>query len=319
MSDFVYQGDDFEDKVRKQVEFYFSDSNLQTDKFMLTNYQANDGWVELKTILTFGRMKQYRPEEKVIEALKKSDKLKLSANNDMITRIEPVKISDIDKNERKKRTIHIEGFPKDLSQDDVESWFHEKILPFLPNEKVINTIRRVKSRVKKEFFGVVDAELKNLDDVKWLLEDVELSFEKGIVTKMEASDVQERQLLKKMSLLTHYEMKETGKRFGQNEVTKRRNSFNDSHKNNKKFKGGKNNKNNKNNKGNKNEKLDKVEEKSTTSSETNSETKSEETEPSEAKSEESKPETKPEESKAETKQDEVKTDDKPAALVDSSC
>ena len=33
MTDFVYQGEDFDEKVRKQVEFYFSDSNLQTDKF----------------------------------------------------------------------------------------------------------------------------------------------------------------------------------------------------------------------------------------------------------------------------------------------
>ncbi|KAJ8139152.1 hypothetical protein OY671_007636, partial [Metschnikowia pulcherrima] len=70
MTDSIYTGDDFEDKVKKQVEFYFSDSNLQTDKFLFKIYEANDGWVELKTILTFGRMRQYRPEERAIAALK---------------------------------------------------------------------------------------------------------------------------------------------------------------------------------------------------------------------------------------------------------
>ena len=99
MTDSIYTGDDFAEKVKKQVEFYFSDSNLQTDKFLWRIYEANDGWVELKTILTFGRMRQYRPEEKVIEALKTSDKLTLSPNEDMVRRSAPLK----DYNELKKK------------------------------------------------------------------------------------------------------------------------------------------------------------------------------------------------------------------------
>lgn len=101
MTDFVYQGEDFDEKVRKQVEFYFSDSNLQTDKFLWKIYESNDGWVELKTILTFGRMRQYRPEDKVISALKELKKLVLSANNDMIRRKDPIKDFNEVKNTRK--------------------------------------------------------------------------------------------------------------------------------------------------------------------------------------------------------------------------
>lgn len=110
MTEFVYQGDDFEDKVRKQVEFYFSDSNLQQDKFLWKIYEANDGWVELKTILTFGRMKQYRPEEKVIEALRSSKKLELSANNDMIKRIDPLKDFNEIKNTKRETLYTSKGF-----------------------------------------------------------------------------------------------------------------------------------------------------------------------------------------------------------------
>lgn len=230
MTEFVYQGDDFEDKVRKQVEFYFSDSNLQQDKFLWKIYEANDGWVELKTILTFGRMKQYRPEEKVIEALKSSNKLELSANNDMIKRKDPLKDFNEIKNTKKRNTVHIEGFPHDLTQEQVETWFEENIAPQLPKEKVINSVRRIKSRAKKEFFGVVDVELTNEEDAQYLIKDVEISYDQGILSKEEAQNVDKKNLLKKMSLLTFQEMRESGKRFGQNEVTKRRNSFNENNK-----------------------------------------------------------------------------------------
>ncbi|KAG7662335.1 uncharacterized protein J8A68_004106 [[Candida] subhashii] len=209
MTDFVYQGEDFDQKVIKQVEFYFSDSNLQTDIFLFKIYQANDGWVELKTILTFGRMKQYRPEERVIEALKKSDKLELSANNDMIKRKEPLKDFNELKNTRKRNTIHIEGFPKDLTQEALESWFNEKIATELPNEKVICCIRRIKNRFTKEFLGIVDVEFKTQEDTEYVLNTVELSYPEGIVS---AEGRDKKDLLKKMSLLTFQEMREGGKR-----------------------------------------------------------------------------------------------------------
>lgn len=236
MSDSVYTGEDFEDKVRKQVEFYFSDSNLQTDKFLYKIYESNDGWVELKTILTFSRMRQFRPEEKVIEALEKSDKLVLSANKDMIKRSEPLKDFNEIKNNRKRNTVHIEGFPKNLTQDDVEAWFTNEILPKLPEIKETASIRMVRSRAKKEFFGVIDVEFKSIKDTEFILNDIELIYPKGIVEKSEDAN-EKKDFLKKMSLLTFQEMRESSKRFGVNEVTKRRNSFNDNK--DRKFKKGK--------------------------------------------------------------------------------
>lgn len=236
MSDSIYKGEDFEDKVRKQVEFYFSDSNLQTDKFLYKIYEANDGWVELKTILTFSRMRQYRPEDKVIAALKQSDKLVLSSNEDMIKRSEPLKDFNEIKNNRKRNTVHIEGFPKDVTQEEMESWFNTEIIPNLPQEKEVASIRRIKSRAKREFFGVVDVEFKSQKDSEYILNDIELSYPKGIVAKTDEEN-DKKDFLKKMSLLTFQEMRESGKRFGVNEVTKRRNSFNDNK--DRKFKKGK--------------------------------------------------------------------------------
>lgn len=234
MTDSIYTGDDFAEKVKKQVEFYFSDSNLQTDKFLWRIYEANDGWVELKTILTFGRMRQYRPEEKVIEALKTSDKLTLSPNEDMVRRSAPLKDYNELKNIRRRNSVHIEGFPNDLTQEALEEWFTTKIIPNLPKEKNVCSIRRIRNRATKEFFGVVDVEFRTQEDSEFFL-GVSVSYPRGIVKDEE---VDEKDRLKKMSLLTFREMRESGKRFGVNEVTKRRNSFKDN--NRKKFrKGGK--------------------------------------------------------------------------------
>lgn len=243
MTDFVYQGSDFEEKVKKQVEFYFSDSNLQTDKFLWRIYEANDGWVELKTILTFGRMRQYRPEDRVIAALKTSDKLVLSPKEDMIRRKDPLREFNELKNVRKRNSVHIEGFPNETSQEDLEEFFNTKICPNLPKEKVICSIRRIKTRSTKEFFGVVDIEFKTQEDADFFLKEVEISYPQGIVPK-EPTDVGEKSVLRKMSLLTFQEMRESSKRFGVNEVTKRRNSFNESRGNKKFSKGFKGKKNN---------------------------------------------------------------------------
>ncbi|PSK40806.1 hypothetical protein C7M61_000461 [Candidozyma pseudohaemuli] len=221
MSDSVYTGEDFDAKVRKQVEFYFSDSNLQTDRFLWRIYEANDGWVELKTILTFGRMRQYRPEERVIAALKESDKLVLSANEDMIRRKAPLKDQNELKNIRRRNSVHIEGFPGDVSQEQLEEWFNEKIVSQLPKEQAFASIRRIRNRAR-EFLGVVDVEFKTQEDLEHFLK-LDVSYPQGVV-----EGVEEKDLLKKMSLLRFREMKESGKRFGVNEVTKRRSSFKDS-------------------------------------------------------------------------------------------
>lgn len=231
MSDSIYTGDDFEDKVKRQVEFYFSDSNLQTDKFLFKIYEANDGWVELKTILTFGRMRQYRPEERAIAALKTSDKLVISPNEDMIRRKDPLKDYNEIKNAKRRNSVHVEGFPTTLLQDEVEEWFHRNILPVLPKEKSVCSIRRIRARANKEFLGIVDIEFKTLEDAEHFLA-LSVSYADGIVDEEKVED--KKDLLKKMSLLSFRQLKESGKRFGVNEVTKRRNSFKDN--NRKKFK-----------------------------------------------------------------------------------
>ena len=46
-------------KIKQQLEFYFLDSNLPKDKFLLTvSKKTPEGWVSLKTISEFKKMRQ---------------------------------------------------------------------------------------------------------------------------------------------------------------------------------------------------------------------------------------------------------------------
>ena len=64
-------------KALKQVEFYFSDSNLPRDKFLLKEVQkSEDGWIPISLIATFARMKKITEDVRLIAtALEESESL----------------------------------------------------------------------------------------------------------------------------------------------------------------------------------------------------------------------------------------------------
>ena len=115
----------------------------------------------------------------------------------MIRRKDPIKDFNEVKNTRKRNTIHIEGFPKDLSQDDVENWVNEKLLfNYLKKKKFVLFVElRVEQR--KNSFGVVDIEFKTQEDAEFILNNVELSYPEGIISKEDAQSLEKKDLLKK--------------------------------------------------------------------------------------------------------------------------
>lgn len=61
------------DVLTNLLQYYFGDANLPKDKFLLEETKKDDGWVTLKTLLTFNRLKSLSEEaEAIITALKKS-------------------------------------------------------------------------------------------------------------------------------------------------------------------------------------------------------------------------------------------------------
>ncbi|KAF0891814.1 hypothetical protein E2562_010995 [Oryza meyeriana var. granulata] len=124
--------------VLRQVEFYFSDSNLPRDTFLLkTVEESEDGLVSLALICSFSRMKKHlglkaevkqetMPEETVLavaEVLRRSSALRVSEDGKKVGRaIELSKLDEI-MEQVDSRTIAASPFPYNVKLEDVQSFF----------------------------------------------------------------------------------------------------------------------------------------------------------------------------------------------------
>ncbi|KAH6760617.1 hypothetical protein C2S51_017566 [Perilla frutescens var. frutescens] len=124
-------------KVIRQVEFYFSDSNLPRDKFMMKTISENDdGMVSLALICSFSRMRGHlglgdaKPEDvsedtiqAVAETLKTSTFLKVSEDGEKVGRVtELAKPEEVIK-QSDDRTIAAAPLEYDVNLEHVESFF----------------------------------------------------------------------------------------------------------------------------------------------------------------------------------------------------
>ncbi|VDM33643.1 unnamed protein product [Hydatigera taeniaeformis] len=69
-----------ENRILRQIEFYFSDANILKDQFLLRSVRSNkEGWVKLSTIAAFRRVQTLTNDEDVIRrALKSSAQIEIS-------------------------------------------------------------------------------------------------------------------------------------------------------------------------------------------------------------------------------------------------
>ncbi|KAL9576847.1 MAG: hypothetical protein Q9212_006770 [Teloschistes hypoglaucus] len=121
--------------IRKQVEFYFSDSNLYQDAFLFEKVQGHDNKpVPISVVHSFKRMRHFQPFSAVVEALKESATL-VVVNEDQVQRKNalPEELKDKSMNEVKhvfldeamKRSVYLKGFgeEKPCTQFEVEAFF----------------------------------------------------------------------------------------------------------------------------------------------------------------------------------------------------
>ncbi|KAJ3033741.1 hypothetical protein HDV00_005862 [Rhizophlyctis rosea] len=143
-------------KILKQVEFYFSDSNLPKDKFLLNLVQTTPGgWVTIDTLCTFNRLKALTTDKSLIAAaLRESHELlevdQAGFKVRRATQIRPLgKVSD--------KSIYAKGFPVDLKNalEEVESFF-----------SAFGPVQHIKLRrdADRKFKGSVFVEFKNITD-----------------------------------------------------------------------------------------------------------------------------------------------------------
>ena len=79
-------------KVQKQLEFYFSDENLQRDAFMVKHISRNrDGFVSLKLVASLRKVKAASKDIEVIkQAIGNSETLVLNADRTKVRRLAPL-------------------------------------------------------------------------------------------------------------------------------------------------------------------------------------------------------------------------------------
>jgi len=124
--------------IRKQVEFYFSDSNLPRDKFLLEQVGGSkNNPVELKTLHSFKRMRHFQPFEAIVNAMRESTFLELCEDDTCVRRKEPLpaeldngpdpKAVQIFEDRAMPRSIYAKGFGEETpsTQFDIEAFFAE--------------------------------------------------------------------------------------------------------------------------------------------------------------------------------------------------
>lgn len=143
-------------KIKKQVEFYFSDANFRVDAFMKQQALLNNGYIPIDTILTFKKMKDLNADKDSV--IKSLDGSKIVECKDgCLKKIETDEFknyvcdSDID-----SKCIYVSGFSKESTLEEVEG-----ILAFL--NPLLIRMRREKN---KKFSGSVFVELKNVEEVE---------------------------------------------------------------------------------------------------------------------------------------------------------
>lgn len=117
------QSDDTKE-ILKQVEFYFSDSNLATDKFLYTMISENAGWADLRTVANFKRMRRFQPFTSVVAALRESTFLEVDDSGEKVKRKTELKPFTAT-NSPVSRSVYVKGFPEETKtlQVDLEKYF----------------------------------------------------------------------------------------------------------------------------------------------------------------------------------------------------
>jgi hypothetical protein len=107
-------------KVKKQIEFYFSDSNFPNDNFLKTKSTEHElGFIPISVIATFKRVQSLSDNVGVIaESLQDSDVVELNEDKTMIKRKHPVP-EGLDKT-FVQRSVYFSKFEKEVTIDELE-------------------------------------------------------------------------------------------------------------------------------------------------------------------------------------------------------
>ena len=151
-----------ENKIRRQLEYYFGDFNLMRDQFLkneikLSNDANNEGYVPIEVMLKCNRLSQLSTDkEKIASAISSSKLLQVKEDGSAVRRNPERKLPVDDEIYRlslKSRTCFVSGLPRDehgkgettpASIDEVYNYMEELGLE-------VETVK-IRTRTKKVYF-----------------------------------------------------------------------------------------------------------------------------------------------------------------------
>lgn len=163
--------DNLDEKIARQLNYYFSDVNLIRDKFMREQLEKNDNCVKLSVLSTFSRLAQLtKDEDRMIQALKgfDSEYMELDEEKKQIRRKKPLPDREEYKKQLDLRTVHISGFP--------DSTLFESLHKFCSQFGEVESLAMRRHFKSKLFKGCIHVVFKNEADAKKVLDSEVLLF-----------------------------------------------------------------------------------------------------------------------------------------------
>ncbi|KAK5130504.1 hypothetical protein LTR08_001984 [Meristemomyces frigidus] len=151
------------EEIRRQVEFYFSDSNLPIDAYLLGETGGHKNRpIPLKVIHNFKRMRHFQPYQIVRDAVAASKFLELS-EQDEITRKKPLDEKFTDDPARNRPLVHTSSMPRSIYAKgfgDEGKTTHLDIEAFFEPYGPLNSVR-LRRKEDGEFKGSVFVEFED--------------------------------------------------------------------------------------------------------------------------------------------------------------
>lgn len=112
---------DLAEKIRRQVEFYFSDVNVAKDVFLKSKMAEDpEGFISFEVLLTFNRLNSLTKDPKVLaEALAGSDKLVLHSEGLSVRRKDALPESI----QTDEQTVYVKPVPEAASLEQLQAFF----------------------------------------------------------------------------------------------------------------------------------------------------------------------------------------------------
>ncbi|GBG82362.1 hypothetical protein CBR_g34646 [Chara braunii] len=156
--------------VLRQVEYYFSDSNLPRDKFLKEKVEEGGGVVSISLICTFSRMRgwlQIKSEDtpipmatvlEVARVLERSTMLKITEDKTKVGRAEGLVEGDALTEKINARSLYAAPFPWNVTFDAVTEFFSKFAK--------VNSVHLRRHSMSKDFRGSVFVEFATEEDAK---------------------------------------------------------------------------------------------------------------------------------------------------------